>query len=155
SHARERAPDGRLLWPRECVEAHADAGGTRLVLVGSHFSSALSDDGTRRSWQAARLREIADGIAGADPSALVLAGGDLNDTPGSAALAPLLQDGVWTDPAPQGTATWLGASGALRLDYLLVRAAGPSAVAAASIDAGADVPRASDHRPVVLDLLVR
>ena len=152
SHLRELGPDGRLLWPRDCVEAHADADGRRLVVVGSHLSSALSDDGTRRGWQAARLREIADGIAAADPSALVLAGGDLNDTPRSAALVPLLGDGVWTDPAPQGAATWIGGTGSARLDYLLVRAAAASAVSTAAIDAGADVAGASDHRPVVLEL---
>lgn len=152
SHVRELGPDGRLLWPRDCVEAHADAGGRVLVVVGSHLSSGLSDDGTRRRWQAARLREIADGVAAEDPSALVVAGGDLNDTPGSDALAPLLGDGAWMDPASRETATWLGASGSARFDYLLVRAVAASAVSAAWIDAGADVARTSDHRPVVLDL---
>ena len=155
SHLRDRAPDGRLLWPRDCVEAHADAGGgRRLVVVGSHFSSALSDDGTRRRWQAGRLREIADGVAAADPWALVLAGGDLNDEPASAALAPLLGDGAWLDTAPPGEASWPAASASARFDYLLVGAGAARAVTAAWIDAGADVVRASDHRPVVVDLRV-
>jgi endonuclease/exonuclease/phosphatase family metal-dependent hydrolase len=151
SHVHDRAPDGRLLWPRDCVEAHADAG-RALVIVGSHFSSALSDDGTRRTWQAARMREIADAVASADPSAVVLAGGDLNDTPASAALAPLLGDRAWTDPAPAGAETWPSANPSTRFDYLLVGAAGATAVSAAWIAAGADVVLASDHRPVVLDL---
>ncbi len=154
SHLRDLAPDGRLLWPRDCVEVHAEAGGRRLVVVGSHLSSALSDDGTRRVWQATRLREIAEAVAAEDPSALVLAGGDLNDTPGSAALAALVGDGAWIDPAPAGAASWVGASGASRLDYLLVPAGGAALVAGASVDAGPDVPLASDHRPVVLDLRV-
>lgn len=152
SHLRELAPDGRLLWPRDCVEVHADVEGRRLVVVGSHLSSALSDDGTRRAWQAARLREIAEAVAAEDPSALVLAGGDLNDTPGSVALAPLLADGAWIDPAPAGAASWVGTSGASRLDYLLVPSRAAALVAGASVDASPDVPLASDHRPVVLDL---
>lgn len=155
SHAAERAPDGRLLWPRDCVEAWlAPAEGARMVVVGSHLSSALSDDGTRRRLQAARMREIADAAAARDPAALVLAGGDLNDAPGSEPLAPLLADGAWRDPIPAGATTWGGGAGASRLDYLLVPAAS-GALVAASVDAGADVAAASDHRPVVVDLVVR
>ncbi len=156
SHAAELGPDGAPLWPRDCVEAWVDAGagGPRLVVVGSHLSSALSDDGTRRSRQAARMREIADAAAAEDPVALVLAGGDLNDAPASAALAPLLADGAWRDPLPPDAATWSGDAGAGRLDYLLVPA-GSGAVVAAWVDAGADVALASDHRPVVLELRLR
>ncbi len=151
SHAAELGPDGRLLWPRDCVVAHAVAGGRDLVVVGSHFSSALSDDGTRRAWQAARMREIAD--AAAAGGAIVLAGGDLNDAPASAALAPLLADGEWVDPAP-AEPTWVGASRAERLDYLLVRADAAPAVDAAWIDSDPDVAAASDHRPVVLAIAI-
>ena len=153
SHVKELGADGRLLWPRDCVEAHADAGGRRLVVVGSHLSSAISDDGTRRRAQAARLREIADLARAEDPGALVLAGGDLNDVAGSAALEPLLADGAWLDPAPP-IPTFVGAPGPAQLDHLLVPADGAAAVAAAAVDAGLDVAQASDHRPVILDLRV-
>lgn len=153
SHAGELGPDGRLLWPRDCVEAHAEADGRRVVVVGSHLSSALSDAGTRRAWQAARLREIAERVRADDPDALVVAGGDLNDAPESAALASLLADGRWVDPAPAGT-TWRGDAAASRLDYLLVPASDARAVIGAALDGGADVAAASDHLPVVLDLSV-
>jgi endonuclease/exonuclease/phosphatase family metal-dependent hydrolase len=155
SHAGELGPDGRLLWPRDCVEAWLPAGaeGRRLVVVGSHLSSALSDDGTRRRLQAARMRELADEAAAEDPEALVLAGGDLNDAPGSDALAPLLADGVWRDPVGPGAVTWTGGGRTARLDYLLVPAAS-DATSGARVDAGAGVAAASDHRPVVLDLVV-
>jgi endonuclease/exonuclease/phosphatase family metal-dependent hydrolase len=152
SHAGDLGPDGRLLWPRDCIEARADARGRTLVVVGSHFSSALSDGGTRRAWQAARLREIADRSVTEEPSALVLAGGDLNDVPTAAALAPLLEDGAWVDPAPVGTPTWYGRSGAARLDYLLVPAPSAGSVVAAWIETGPEAAAASDHRPLVLDL---
>ena len=152
SRAGEAGPDGRLLWPRDCVEAWLSAGaGGRLVVVGSHLSSGVSDDGTRRRWQAERMREIADAAAAEDPAALVLVGGDLNDAPASDALAPLLADGAWRDPVAPGTATWAGDAGASRLDYLLLPS-GSRALVAAHVDAGADVALASDHRPVVLDL---
>jgi endonuclease/exonuclease/phosphatase family metal-dependent hydrolase len=154
SHADEVGTDGRRLWPRDCVEAHADATGRRVVVVGSHLSSSLSDDGTRRARQAARLRQIADEVMGADPAAVVVAGGDLNDAPASPALASLLGDGAWRDPLPSDATTWQGPATSARLDYLLVGVRSPAVVAAAWVEGGADVASASDHRPVVLDLLV-
>src|SRR5512133_2181218 len=98
SHRAERDQDGALLWPRDCVEVHLAVGDTRLVILGSHLSSALSDDGTRRARQAARMRALADGLI-AGGAGRVLAGGDLNDVPSSSALAPLLGDGRWIGPA--------------------------------------------------------
>ena len=76
SHAAERDGAGRLLWPRDCVEVHLEASGQRIAIVGSHLSSRLSDDGTRRAAQASRMRAIADAIAAGDAAALVVAGGD-------------------------------------------------------------------------------
>lgn len=154
SHAGELGPDGRLLWPRDCVEVTAEAEGRRVVLVGSHLSSPLSDDGTRRRHQAARLREIADAALLADPEALLLAGGDLNDGPESPALEPLLADRRWLDPLPPWTATWGSGPNAERLDYLLLPASAAGALVAAWAGEGADVAAASDHRPVVLDLIL-
>ncbi len=153
SHLGEADGWGRALWPRDCVEVHLRPSGRRpLVVVASHLSSALSDDGTRRALQAARMREIADGVRAASPAALVLAGGDLNDRPASAALAPLLGDGLWMDPAPPGAVTWVGASGTARFDYLLVPRGEAAALSGVEIAAGADVAAASDHRPVVVDV---
>jgi endonuclease/exonuclease/phosphatase family metal-dependent hydrolase len=123
-----------------------------VVVVGSHFSSALSDDGTRRAAQAARLREIADEVRAVRPSALVVAGGDLNDGPASVPLAPLLADGAWIDPTDPGEITWVGASGGAHLDHLLLSREDALALLAARVEAGADVAAASDHRPVVIDL---
>jgi endonuclease/exonuclease/phosphatase family metal-dependent hydrolase len=152
SHLGDLGPDGRPLWPRDCVELHVAAGATRVVLVGSHLSSPLSDDGTRRAAQAARMREIADALAAGHPGALVLAGGDLNDEPGSPALSTLLADGAWLDPAPPGAVTWSSGSRSSRLDYLLVPRASAGLVLAAEVVSGADVSAASDHLPLALDL---
>jgi endonuclease/exonuclease/phosphatase family metal-dependent hydrolase len=152
SHLGETDSAGRRLWPRDCVEVHARAAGRPLVVIGSHLSSALSDDGTRRTAQAARMREIADGVRAARAAALVVVGGDLNDLPASAALAPLVGDGAWLDRAPPGVDTWTGASGGARLDYLLVSREDAAALVGIQVFAGPDVAVASDHRPVVVDL---
>src|SRR5512133_818861 len=156
SHLGARGADGGPLWSRDCVEVHAGGGG--LVVVGSHLVSRLTDPvGDRRRAQAARMREIADGLLQRAPGALVLAGGDLNDEPASAALAPLLADGGWADPladAGMGSLwTWLGLGGGARFDYLLVSRADAWRVVSAAVADGPDVAAASDHRPVVLDLI--
>jgi endonuclease/exonuclease/phosphatase family metal-dependent hydrolase len=155
SHLGETDALGRSLWPRDCVEVHVRAAGRPLVVVASHLSSAVSDDGTRRAVQAARLREVADGLRVARPGTLVVAGGDLNDGPASAALAPLLGDATWLDLAPPGAATWSSGAAASRLDYLLVPREDAGAVLGVAVADGADVRGASDHRPVVLDLSAR
>jgi endonuclease/exonuclease/phosphatase family metal-dependent hydrolase len=111
----------------------------------------VSDDGTRRLAQATRLRAIADLVRARRPDARVVAGGDLNDGPDSAALAPLLADGAWLDAAPEGAVTWSGTAGSARLDYLLAPRE-DARLLTLWIATGDDVARASDHRPVVADL---
>ncbi|MCM2335137.1 MAG: endonuclease/exonuclease/phosphatase family protein, partial [Anaeromyxobacteraceae bacterium] len=146
------------LWPRDAVEAVLDAGGRRLVVVGTHLSSRLSDpDGRRRTAQATALRALADAAAARWGASLVVVGGDLNDEAGAPALAPLLGDGAWVDAAAVlGGEDWTWSDGAARaaLDHLAVRAADAGLLLEAGAVAGADVTAASDHRPVMLDLLV-
>jgi endonuclease/exonuclease/phosphatase family metal-dependent hydrolase len=153
SHAEDQDPAGARLWPRDCVEVHARAGASRLVLVGTHASSRLSDpDGARRALQAARLRELADGLRALHPAAVVLAGGDLNDPPDAPSMFPLAGDGRWVDVLPPDAATWTGAAGSARLDALLVARRDLPLALSGWVADGEDVRRASDHLPVVLDL---
>jgi endonuclease/exonuclease/phosphatase family metal-dependent hydrolase len=156
-HATERSGEGRLLWPRDAVEAEVVLGGARLLVVGTHLSSPLSDpDGARRRLQSLRLRELADGAVAADPGALVLAGGDLNDEARAAALAPLFGDGCWldADDPVAGLAAWTWSDGRRgeALDHLALPAARSGVLVAAWVADGSDVAAASDHRPVVIDL---
>ncbi|HSN89726.1 MAG TPA: endonuclease/exonuclease/phosphatase family protein [Anaeromyxobacteraceae bacterium] len=160
SHLGETDAEGGPLWSRDCVELHVQAGGRRLVLVGSHLVSRITDpDGDRRAEQAARMRAIADEVALVRPDAVLLAGGDLNDEPESPALAPLLADGAYRDAAarlpPADAWTWSGHAGRARLDYLLVAGRDAGALLAAAVLGGDDVAAASDHRPLAADLWVR
>jgi endonuclease/exonuclease/phosphatase family metal-dependent hydrolase len=161
--AAERDLDGRLVWPRDAVEAVVVLVGARLTIIGTHLSSRLSDPaGARRRLQAARLRDLADGALAADPGALVVVGGDLNDDAEAPALAPLLSDGRWLDAigaaapgvAGGGAGSWTWSDGRLRasLDHLALPAAQRGRLLAAWIAEGPDVAAASDHRPVVVDL---
>jgi endonuclease/exonuclease/phosphatase family metal-dependent hydrolase len=162
-NAGELGSDGRPLWPRDAVVARVEPGGARLVLIGTHLSSHLSDpDGARRRVQATRLRQLAEAEAAADPGALLLVGGDLNDGAGAAALQPLFGDGRWLDAAgpdpgatgPRAAPDWTWSDGRLHepLDHLALRATQREALLAGWVAGGPDVAAASDHRPVVLDL---
>ena len=158
-HAGDVGLDGRLLWPRDAVEAVLDAAGWRLVLLGTHLSSYLSDpSGARRAQQAARLRALADGASRRWGAALVVVGGDLTAEADAPALAPLLSDGGWLDVgAGLGPGGWTWSDGASRraLDHLVLRAADADAVLSVAVVGGSEVAAASDHRPIVLDLLLR
>jgi len=154
-HAGEMSPDGRPLWPRDAVEAVLEAGSSRVVLIGTHLSSRLSDPaGTRRALQAASLRALADGALTRWGAVLAVVGGDLNDEATAPSLQPLFGDGAW-QAAGSGAWTWSDGGSRWVLDHLALRAADAGALLASEVVGGADVAQASDHRPVVVDLLVR
>ena len=84
-------PDGSTTtFSRELLEAHVRASdGTEVVLFAAHFRSKVSDDPGRRLAEAQATRRVLAALAEANPGALVLLGGDLNDTPGSPPLDAL------------------------------------------------------------------
>lgn len=158
-HAADLAPGGGPLWPRDATEAVLEASGRRVVLLGTHLSSHLSDpSGARRSQQAARLRALAADAARRWGPALLLAGGDLNDEASASALAPLLGDGAWLDVAgglpPERAWTWSSGSSRAALDHLALPASEAWRLLAVQVAGGAEVAAASDHRPLVVDLLL-
>lgn len=96
SHVDDRDASGRI-FSRDCPEYEvALPSGERLVVLVNHLKSkgygSQSSSDARRMRQARRAREIYDArrAQGFDLVAVV---GDFNDTPDSAALAPLLSDG--------------------------------------------------------------
>lgn len=157
SHLDDRDADGSYLFARDLAELHLGGGARPLVVLGAHLVSRLdpASDGRRRR-QAARARAVLDGLRAAEPAALVVLLGDLNDLPGSPALAPLLGDGALCDlggrlPEAAGW-TWAGAAGEERLDYALVPREEASAAVAVAVAGGTEVAAASDHRPLVVDV---
>ena len=95
SHVDDRDSRGRLVFGRDCPEyvVTLPGGGTLTVLV-NHFKSKgygtqAESDATRRR-QAARTAAIYAGLRASGEENVVVVG-DLNDTPGSAPLRPLLE----------------------------------------------------------------
>lgn len=94
SHVDDRLPDSGLLFSRDCPEFTVTTpAGARLLVLVNHlkskgFGSRAANDARRRA-QAERVAEIH--VARRDEGQeLVAVVGDLNDTPGSRPLAPLL-----------------------------------------------------------------
>lgn len=96
SHVDDEA-DGLRVFSRDCPEYEVGLpDGRRLVVLVNHLKSkgygSLAASARTRRRQAARVRELYDArLASGDDLVVVL--GDLNDVPGSDALAPLLGDG--------------------------------------------------------------
>lgn len=86
-------PNGDQTWfSREFLEVHLDAEGHRLIVFAAHFKSKNDDDPARRLAEATRARAIVDASAAEFPDAVIVMGGDLNDTPGSPPLTALEGD---------------------------------------------------------------
>jgi endonuclease/exonuclease/phosphatase family metal-dependent hydrolase len=131
---------GRHL--RGAAVAHCSAGLTPFTVVATH----LSTDPGERPAQARLLRATVDALPGP-----VLLAGDLNDTPDSEAWRVLA--GGRVDAAGTGSpATFPARAPRRRIDAVLVD---PSVgVRACRVVDGPDARRASDHLPVVADLLL-
>ncbi len=95
THIYDRDAEG-IVFSRDCAEYHvAVPGGESLVVLVNHFKSkGYGTEGDplgvlRRRRQAGRVREIYRGLVDAGHRHVAVVG-DLNDSPGSESLAPLL-----------------------------------------------------------------
>ena len=129
----------RAMEPRTALDACFSPGGHRLRFLCTHLGLTPA----QRRVQCAYLARLLEKEAGP-----VLLAGDLNALPGSPELGLLAQAGV-TDCAPEGPPTFPAAEPRSRIDYLYV-------------SRHFEVERcwvveteASDHQPVVADLLLR
>jgi endonuclease/exonuclease/phosphatase family metal-dependent hydrolase len=146
SHVDDRTPSGARTFSRDCPEYEVELpDGSRLWVLVNHLKSkgygSPASNNARRRLQAERVRALVDEhLAAGDENVVVL--GDLNDTPGSDPLAPLLAEGsvlrdiadhpAHDDGGRPGTHGNCTASG--KLDYILVSPALWQRVTAAGIE---------------------
>lgn len=96
SHIHDLRPNGAPIFSRDCPEyAVATPSGERIWVLPNHFKSKFGGNNpqsiAKRQAQATRTAEIYRAlIAAGEPLVVVL--GDLNDTPDSEPLQPLLAD---------------------------------------------------------------
>lgn len=121
-------PDNSITtFSREFLQATLNVEGRTVIVFTSHFKSKNNDDPGRRLGEAQSAREIVVRAARENPSALVVFGGDINDTPGSAPLAALEDAGSLVRAIPEGNAgtiVFRGESQAIDHLYLANDAAG-------------------------------
>lgn len=87
-------PDGsHTRFAREFLRADLDIDGEEVIVFTAHFVSKASDDPERRLAEAREARQIIDEVSAQNNDALVILGGDLNDTPDSEPMAALTGDG--------------------------------------------------------------
>ncbi len=80
---------GETRFTRELLEVHLQVQGAPLIVFAAHFRSKVDDDPARRLAEAIAAQQIVTDVAEANPGALVLLAGDLNDEPGSPPLVAL------------------------------------------------------------------
>lgn len=145
SHVDDRDAEGRV-FSRDCAEYHLELpSGETLVLLCNHFKSkgfgSQATSNAKRRRQAVRTRQIYDARRAAGAQ-LVAVLGDLNDTPASAPLEPLLQNGadlvdVMVHPRFTGDGrpgTHGNGTASAKLDYLLMSPALATRVTACGIE---------------------
>lgn len=153
-------PDGtKTTFSRELLEVHVDLRGQRLVMFAAHFRSKSSDDPGRRLAEAQATADIVSQTAKEFPLAVIILGGDLNDTPGSPPLtalesvASLLR--VAKDRPLSSCATYFWNGELQAIDHLFVWQNARVGYVAASANAQHDATRfglaGSDHAALLAD----
>ncbi|MGI6394587.1 MAG: endonuclease/exonuclease/phosphatase family protein [bacterium] len=83
-------PDGgTTTFTRAFLETHISFNNREIIVFSAHFKSKSNDDPKRREAEANAALAIAVDVAKNNPKALVVIGGDLNDTPGSTPISIL------------------------------------------------------------------
>lgn len=150
-----RRPDGsETSFARELLEVELDRGGRTVIVFAAHLRSMVSDDPGRRLAEAQAAREIVGARAAGRQGALVVFGGDCNDTPGSPTLAALEEGGALervTGGRPEAElATYVFGGAAIALDHLFRARDGGGALVPGEVSARWDALPArgyggSDH----------
>lgn len=153
-------PDGRRgTFARELLEVHLDHAGRRVVVFAAHFRSKVRDDPGQRHGEALAARRIVTARGDELPDALVVLGGDLNDTPGSPAIDALEAGGALARVAAalpvEAQATYVFRGRPMALDHLFVPRALMARVVAGSVRVERDAPgegyAGSDHASLRAD----
>jgi len=131
SHVDDQGPGGGRVFSRDCPEysVWTPSGQVVWVLINhlksKGYGAKEASDGRRKA-QAEAVRAIYDRLVG-EGAKLIAVIGDLNDTPESEALSPLVRDGVLKDISTHPSfvtdghlGTYGRASARDKLDYILL-----------------------------------
>jgi len=158
-----RRPDGtETRFSREFLQVRVMLQGRLVVVFDAHFRSKVDDDPGRRLAEARAAAAIVYATAADLPDALVVLGGDLNDTPGSDPLKALETDGellrVASELTPPNDATYVFWGNPVAIDHLLLAPGDAAEYVAGSARVERDASGGwggSDHAALRADFLVR
>ena len=167
SHIDDLNPRGEPIFSRDCPEYHVTTpSGARVIVIPNHFKSKYGGNDAasrnRRRAQATRTAEIYATLRAQGHDNIVILG-DLNDTPDSAELAPLLGTDlrdVGTHPSFEtgafaGKGTHDLGNDTAKLDYLLLSPALWGRVTASGLFRMGNWPGSSPKRWPVYPTLTR
>ncbi|XXF76125.1 endonuclease/exonuclease/phosphatase family protein [Myxococcaceae bacterium GXIMD 01537] len=148
-----------IRFSREFPEVHLDVDGAKVIVFPAHFRSKSNDKPDVRLAEAVGAHDILVRVAAENPGALVVLGGDLNDTPGSPPLEALEGDGallrVSRDRPPQEIGTYIFNGAAQAIDHLIQARGASGRYVAGSFQVVRDGPGrglgGSDHAGVIAD----
>ena len=113
---------GKTTFTRAFLEIHIELGGREIIVFSAHFKSKTDNDPARRYAEAAAAAKILKRVAGENPDALVVMGGDLNDEPGSETLEYFESDPMFSRVADElsskDQATYSYRGDAIALDHI-------------------------------------
>jgi endonuclease/exonuclease/phosphatase family metal-dependent hydrolase len=130
-HVDDKDDGDRPIFGRDCPEYTVQlASGSRVVVLVNHFKSKgygrQSDNDAKRRQQATRVAEIYSALRAKGENNVVVLG-DLNDTPASDPLKPLLQDTDLRDIATHPSfssdgrpGTYANGTESQKIDYVLL-----------------------------------
>ena len=149
-------PDGTTTrFFRELLEVHLNIDGAEVVVFNGHFRSKVNDDPAQRLAEAQGARRIAVERAAELPHALIIVGGDFNDTPGSPPLEALEEGGDLLRVAAglgrrAATYRWNGEGVAIDHLFMARHAGGRYVPSSAAVISGAHIGLGgSDHAALV------
>jgi predicted extracellular nuclease len=158
-------PDGsRTEFAREFLRVDLDIDGKEVIVFSAHFiSKSGEDDPGRRIAEARAARDIVEQVASDHDDALVVFGGDLNDTPDSEPLEALTGDDgflrVAQEKSLEETFTYVYRGNADSIDHLLLAPTSGGAYVGGSVRSVHDRNPAgyggSDHGALVADFEMR
>lgn len=151
-------PDGSTTsFAREFLEVHTRVEGKRVVVFAAHFKAQRNDDPGRRYAEAEAAGEILAATAAEFPDALVVLGGDLNDTPDSDPIQALLGAGGLELLTEVGFWTYRYIDNTIHIDHIVYAENGGGQLVQDSFvyfDDGSGGFGGSDHRAVKATFLL-
>jgi uncharacterized protein len=156
--ALQLADNSSSIFSRKLLEVHLSVAGTRVIVFASHLRSKANDEPLRRLAEAEVAADLALARAAEFPGALVVLGGDMNDTPDSPPIDAIEDRGLLRVASDlNNAATFIFNGTPQAIDHLMLAPGVGEYVAgsASVVEPGGVGYGGSDHSTLVADFLLQ